>query len=362
MQSSVLFESQDRSVVIIDIPRSLEEAQVLPGQNITRQIVSTEPIATPWSLPEPKEHDANPVSHSAAIADLMTLEAVKSALETAVNNYTGPWCLPRAIRPEEADTTRSTTKNGSQSQKRKRKHQAVPTPPRMPGNNDVTPTVTHGLSPPFIPEQSNYLLGTIESQRDTFLRTAPQFNLIVLDPPWPSRSVKRKTDGYSTFYGINEARALLSQVPVAAHLKPDGLVAVWVTNKAAVADLLTASGGMFDQWGLEPIGEFVFDMESQWRKPWERLLITRKKGSRLGMPITPKVILAVPDVHSRKPNLRGLFADVLPLSYQGLEVFARSLTASWWSWGDEALFFQQRFHWNNTPDASTSDEQNVSDC
>ncbi|KAI0150395.1 MT-A70-domain-containing protein [Xylariaceae sp. FL1272] len=372
MHSSVLFESQDRTVVIIDIPRSLEEAQVLPGKKATRQIVSTEPIATPWSLPEPKEHNAIPVSHSAAVADLMALEAVNSALETAANSHTGPWCLERAITPDEVDATQSITKNGSPSHRRKRKHKAVPFAPQLSKEGDVATTVISGLSPPFIPEQSDHLLGTIEFQRDRFLRTAPQFDLIVLDSPWPSRSVKRKKEGYSTFYGMNEAGALLSQIPVAAHLKPDGLVAVWVTNKAAVVDLLTASGGIFDQWGIEPIGEYIwlkitssgtpiFDVESKWRKPWERLLITRKKGSLVKLPVTPRVILAVPDVHSRKPNLRSLFEDVLPRQYQGLEVFARSLTAGWWSWGDETLLFQQRPHWIDIPDASTGGKQDDGD-
>lgn len=159
-----------------------------------------------------------------------------------------------------------------------------------------------------------------------------------------------------TVQNIEEAGDLLSQIPVRSHLKRDGLVAIWITNKAAITDLLLASTGTLAQWGLEPIGEWVWlkvtstgepilDIESAWRKPWERLLIARHKGNSAVQPIQTKVLLGVPDTHSRKPNLRGLFEEVLPQGYLGLEIFARNLTAGWWSWGDEVLSFQKKRHW-----------------
>lgn len=160
----------------------------------------------------------------------------------------------------------------------------------------------------------------------------------------------------ATVYDTKEARGLLSRVPIASHLKRDGLVAIWVTNKAALTDLLTAPGGILAEWGLELVGEWIWlkvtsagepivNVESAWRKPWERLLIARRTGSLVLPPNRTRVMLGVPDIHSRKPNLRGLFEHVLPKDYIGLEVFARNLTAGWWSWGNEALFFQQGHHW-----------------
>ncbi|KAI1822794.1 MT-A70-domain-containing protein [Xylaria intraflava] len=351
MESSVLFKSSDSTVVIIDIPRSLEEAQVFPGQTTTRRIISTHPAKTPWQVPEPKKGTGNNGSPSAAIAELMTMESVKAALETARVSYDGPWCLPRVIRARVNHSAQNGTTgndsgidvNAHSPHKRKRRS------PALEDSEDTT-----SMSP-FIPEQSYRILGTIESQREAFLRDSPQFDLIVLDPPWPSRSVKRKSDSYTTVYNTEEARNLLYQIPIASHLKQNGLVAVWITNKAAIQDLVTAPGGIFAQWGLEPIGEWIWvkvtdvgepvlDVNSTWRKPWERLLVARRKGSLTSIPST-KVIFGVPDIHSRKPNLRGLFADVLPEGYLGLEVFARNLTAGWWSWGNEVLLFQQRHHW-----------------
>ncbi|KAK5633216.1 hypothetical protein RRF57_008930 [Xylaria bambusicola] len=171
---------------------------------------------------------------------------------------------------------------------------------------------------------------------------------------------------------MEEARELLGQIPIAARLKRDGLVAIWITNKAAVTDLLTSPGGILAQWGLEPIGEWIWlkitstgdpilDVESVWRKPWERLLIARRMGSLISLPVSRRVIIGVPDVHSRKPNLRGLFEDILPKGYIGLEVFARNLTAGWWSWGNEVLFFQQGHHWVEMEDEDEAPSEDKRD-
>ncbi|RYP52406.1 hypothetical protein DL768_002437 [Monosporascus sp. mg162] len=365
----VLFESPDKSAVVIDIPRSIEEAQVLPGQQaIERRLVSCSPIGEQWATPEPRNGDIQiaATQPSAAIAELMTLETARTALDGVRSSHAGPWCLSRVLVRRQAGGVGDESKDSSRKRKQtvlvgSDQEEAISEPVRQRQHGPPDPHAVNDPSPPFIPpfipEQSHYLLGSIASQREAFLRTAPQFDLIVLDPPWPSRSVKRKKrGGYSTAYGMREAGELLSQIPVASHLKRDGLVAVWVTNKAAVTDLLTSPGGIFSQWGLEPVGEWIWlkitasgdpvvDMESRWRKPWERLLIAKKIGSSARLPSHAKVIMAVPDVHSRKPSLRGLFKDILPDDYVGLEVFARNLTAGWWSWGDEVLRFQHRHHW-----------------
>ncbi|KAI1210883.1 MT-A70 family [Annulohypoxylon truncatum] len=339
----VLFESPDKSTVLIDIPRSIEEAQQLPGESIKRHIISSNPIETPWSTPEPKKKVlGQSVSPSAAIAELMILESVKAATQDVKHNYRGPWCLPRVLR--DASNASHDGLNTEESHKRKQACDSK--------EADMAPE-------PYIPHQSNYLLGTIESQRETFLANAPMFDLIVLDPPWPSRSVKRKRNSYKIANDMRETKDLLTKIPVASHLKPDGLVAIWVTNKTAVSDVLLSPSGIFSEWGIEFIGEWVWlkitssgnpvvDVEAQWRKPWERLLLGRKRGSTWQAPIPTKVILGVPDVHSRKPNLKPLFQSMMPENYSGLEVFARNLTAGWWSWGDEVLYFQQRHHWVET--------------
>ncbi|KAI1097760.1 MT-A70-domain-containing protein [Jackrogersella minutella] len=339
-RSCLLFESPDKTIVLIDIPRSIEEAQLSPGQAIKRHIISCSPVEIPWKTPEPKKALSRSASCSAAIAELMTLEIVKAALQNIKHNYEEPWCLPRMLTNTNKASSDVLPLKESHKRKQSSDEQEI----------DVVP------AEPYIPHQSRYLLGSIDAQRGTFLADAPMFDLVVLDPPWPSRSVRRKQNSYTIAYGMQEARDLLTQIPVASHLKPDGLVAIWVTNKAAATDLLTSPGGIFSDWGVEFVGEWIWlkitktgdpviDVEAQWRKPWERLLLGRKRGGMSKAPIPTKVIMGVPDVHSRKPNLKPLFPDILPANYNGLEVFARNLTSGWWSWGNQVLYFQQRHHW-----------------
>jgi N6-adenosine-specific RNA methylase IME4 len=326
--SSVLFESPDKSLVVLDISTSLEESQVLPSQIPRRRIVSAEPPATPYPTPEPRhgggDHSAfATASPGAQLAELMTTETVSSALQDLAStySYSGPFHRDRFVQPQQQ-------------------------PPSV------------SALPPLIPDKAEFLNGSIEAMRDSFHMSAPKFDLVVLDPPWPNQSARRKTDKYATVPNLKEMRNLLLQIPLASHLTPDGLVAVWVTNKHSIHDFLTSSTGLFAAWGLEVVtewtwlkvaasGEPLYDVESTWRKPWEKLIIAKRFGSKKPDALESKVIVAVPDVHSRKPNLRGLFQDVLGKECLGLEIFARNLTAGWWAWGDELLRFQQPEHWHD---------------
>lgn len=342
--SSVLFQSDDKTVVLLDIPRSLEEGQVLPGHRLLRRVYSDAPPSEPFPTPDPKRsrsgrrgggggrhasasggaaHDWPAQSPAAQIADLMITASVGSALQVLHDEYNGPLHLPRISAPLNSNGVETT----------------VPIPLPLPVQ-DATP-----------------LLGSIHESRQDFINTAPTFKLVVLDPPWPNRSAKRRTDRYATVANLAEMRDLLTSIPIAAHLAHDGLVAVWITNKASIPEFLTSPTGVFASWGVELVaewtwlkitaaGEPLYDVESIWRKPWEKILIAKRVGAPTPSNLKAKVILAAPDVHSRKPSLRGLFEHVLEeVNYSGLEIFARNLTAGWWSWGDQVLYFQEPQHW-----------------
>jgi N6-adenosine-specific RNA methylase IME4 len=339
--SPILFENKSKTVVLLDLVRSIEEAQVLPRDLATddpppplKRLISAPPPATPFVTPEPKNPPAPSASVSAQVAELMTLAAVEAALAETRAVYTGPWCLPRICQP------------------------VIALPPAEDG--DLLPCM-------IIPEASHHLNGTIDSQRDAFLVQAPaQFDVIVLDPPWPNRSAKRKRGNYHPVRDFDTIRDLLAHIPIASRLSPGGLVAVWITNSSLPADLLTSpKGGIFSQWDVELVGEWtwlkvtahgepIVSLGATYRRPWERLLIARRRGGLARGALEPKVIIAVPEVHSRKPSLRRLFNEILPAGYQALEIFARNLTAGWWSWGNEVLLFQHTQYW--TDDTSASSE------
>lgn len=339
-KQSICFQNEDRTIILIDVPKSIEEAQFLSlklksNSALFRRLVSSKPIEAPFKTPEPK-HDAGGLMDS--VANLMASAAASNALEFLKNSYSGSYCLPRIVLPLQPVGV-------ADGQKRKREVSA-----------DEEAQDERDVIKPFIPEGSVYLHGSISSERERFLTQAPSFDLIVVDPPWPNRSARRKRHNYKTADNMDELRRTLSLIPVAFRLAPNGLVAVWVTNKASVLELMTGPHGMFAEWGLEVVdewtwlkvtatGEPIVDIQSKWRKPWECLLIARRRGSKTILPNRGRVLVSVPDLHSRKPNLRGLFEDVFAPGFMGLEVFARNLTAGWWSWGDEVLKFQQPEHW-----------------
>lgn len=339
---SQLFHNKSHTVVLIDVPRSIEEVQVLSsklrhGSVALKRLVSSKPLEQPFLIPEPRNGN---LGLTDSVSDLMSTAAAANALEVLRKAYSGPWCLPRI-------TSTGQTEGIAEGQKRKRH----------------TSPDGYGLSKDagmvILPVASTYLLGTISSERERFLKEAPIFELIVLDPPWPNRSVRRKKNSYKIANNSDEIRETLSSIPVSTHLAPDGILAVWITNKASVLALVTGPDGLLDEWGLELVDEWVWlkvttagepiiDLESSWRRPFERLLIARRRGSKITLSSRGKVLVSVPDLHSRKPSLRGLFDDVFAPDYKGLEVFARNLTAGWWSWGDEALKFQEADYWKET--------------
>ncbi|KAG5993689.1 hypothetical protein E4U52_001754 [Claviceps spartinae] len=394
---SVIFQSNDATTVLLDIPRSLEEAQVLPGEPPRRRIYSASPRREPFLTPDPTSprrrrhgshsnsvrrgaaaHHGPTQSPAAQIADLMTTASVEAALRMLEESYQGPFYLPRlSSAPPLGAERRKKQHSGGQGGQNGQVDHVNKGNQEGPGNeidhdgHDSQGDRDHDspTSTIAVPE-ATFLHGSIKNLRNTFHHRAPIFNLIVLDPPWPNRSARRRSAAYTPVRHLAEMRTLLTSIPVAEHLARDGLVAVWITNKASIPELLASSDGdsVFASWGVQLAAEWtwlkitadgkpLYDMASVWRKPWEKILIAKRIGAPTPPRLRSKVIVAAPDVHSRKPNLRGLLEQVLgdgdgrgEVRYCGLEVFARNLTAGWWSWGDEVLHFQNRRYWADVSD------------
>ena len=187
-----------------------------------------------------------------------------------------------------------------------------------------------------------------------------QFDFILLDPPWENRSVRRSAR-YDTMRDtdpIAVLRAVLGQ-----HIAPGALVGCWITNRASIRDTALQA---FQAWDVQLIEEWawlkitvaglpVAQIDGLWRKPYEILLLGRKHGEEAqwsDSDVQRRAIVAVPDLHSRKPHLRCLIEPFLPAAYRALEVFARNLTAKWCSLGDEVLKYNWDGHWH-TQEGST---------
>ncbi|KAF8533934.1 MT-A70-like protein, partial [Trichophaea hybrida] len=165
---------------------------------------------------------------------------------------------------------------------------------------------------------------------------------VLLDPPWPNASAKRKRGGYKTESRFSIMPLLLG-LPMCDVLNTGGVVGVWITNKPSIRRQL---GSLLSAWCVDEVAEWVwvkttsfgkpvFALDSKsGRRPYEVLVLARRSG---GPEIPDKVIVGVPDLHSRKPGVKDLIEPFLPERYEAAEIFGRNLTEGWFTWGDEAI-------------------------
>jgi N6-adenosine-specific RNA methylase IME4 len=160
-----------------------------------------------------------------------------------------------------------------------------------------------------------------------------------------------------------EMRELLFDTKIELLMADNCLLGIWITNKPAVRDLVLGDEGLFACWAIELVEEWVWlkttlhgepvsPLEALWRKPYEVLLLGRKRPPNRQNAFTEdvkkRVIIAVPDLHSRKPCLKELIEPLMldPKEYSALEVFARHLVTGWWSWGNENIKFNWTGYWH----------------
>lgn len=365
MASCILYQNPESNVILIDIPRSIEVAQGA----VSQRLWSSKPIEHPYPSVAPKSEKARANLGAVSIEELLLQKHIQLSLDHLRGEWRGDWCLPREVKSVE-------TENEGTGRKRKRtavkdKDINVSTPPETPRaveaetqeepffrNSTAKATdmaVGSDQNIARIPSNSTVLCGDLNATIDIFQSHAPNFDLIILDPPWPNRSARRKKS-YGISYGNHEIKALLSSLPLADHSTEDAFIGIWVTNKPAFRDMVLGEGGLFEGWGVQLVEEWIWlkvtsagepisELGSMWRKPYEILLVGRR-GAFPDSDVKRRVLVGVPDLHSRKPNLKSIFEQVMKKKkYEALEIFARNLTSGWWAWGNEVLKFQSDECW-----------------
>ncbi|XP_044280011.1 N(6)-adenine-specific methyltransferase METTL4 isoform X2 [Varanus komodoensis] len=206
----------------------------------------------------------------------------------------------------------------------------------------------------LFPPKSAFLLSDI-SFIQPLLDYNKKFGIIVIDPPWENKSVKRSNRyGYLSHWQIK-------QIPVPALAAPDCLVVTWVTNRQK--HLRFVKNELYPHWCVHGVvewfwvkitrsGEFIFPLDSFHKRPYEILVLGRVKQhpdiplriSEDGVcPAIPdhKLIVSVPcTLHSHKPPLTEILKGYTKPDVECLELFARNLHPGWTSWGNEVLKFQ----------------------
>ncbi|XP_069127421.1 N(6)-adenine-specific methyltransferase METTL4-like [Argopecten irradians] len=189
-----------------------------------------------------------------------------------------------------------------------------------------------------------------------------KFDMIVMDPPWQNKSVKRLKK-YSSMSNDD-----LLDIPIQRLGADNSVVVVWVTNRWQHIQFIKDT--LFPRWSVQFVaewhwvkvtksGEMVYAFDSPHRKPYEVLIIGRLVNSTVetktedvgGEPLQEekgisqipinKVIVSVPScLHSVKPPLQVVMKEYLPSNSHCLELFARNLTPDWTSWGNQVLKHQ----------------------
>ncbi|RMY94106.1 hypothetical protein D0864_05589 [Hortaea werneckii] len=466
MASPVLWQNESQTTILIDIPRSIEAAQGTPEAPCHDHLLSVTPLETPFPSNKPKSEAARAklVGNSTdEQLDREYVELLSKALTETHKAYHGRWCLPRPFvqeRPRAAKKRKLEGNESSNSVQSTHTQEGLPedllrtlaetdhssdpsdykitlhptqgspanattsTPspyitnrnPR-PATLSISPHQTQHPHAFHLPPASSFSLSncthstpfrhSLRSQADTEETPYP-FDLILLDPPWPNRSIKRThltphRSRYPVAPNLPTITDLLHSLDLEMLMSPSCVVGVWITNKPSIREtVLDPSEGVFAAWGAELVEEWVWmkttargepvsSLEGVWRRPYEVLLVGRRRkdgmsGTRGGegfweeglgedgddgegeRKVKRRVILGVPDLHSRKPCLKGLMEEILlrdhhhhhghhhhdgRTGYRALEVFARNLVAGWWSWGDECLKFNWEGYWRSGDERET---------
>ncbi|NXP15375.1 METL4 protein, partial [Thinocorus orbignyianus] len=204
----------------------------------------------------------------------------------------------------------------------------------------------------LVPPKSSFLLSDI-SCLQPLLNYKKKYDVIVIDPPWENKSVKRSNRySYLSSWQIKE-------IPVPALAAPNCLVVTWVTNRQK--HLRFVKDELYPHWSVKTLaewhwvkitraGEFVLPLDSLHKKPYEVLILGRVQGGvkealRKSEDVLPipehKLIVSIPcSLHSHKPPLTAVLAEFIKPDVECLELFARNLQPGWTSWGNEVLKFQ----------------------
>ncbi|XP_043960313.1 N(6)-adenine-specific methyltransferase METTL4 isoform X2 [Gambusia affinis] len=225
----------------------------------------------------------------------------------------------------------------------------------------------------IIPPNTAFLLSDF-TRIQPLVQCGRRFDVIVIDPPWENKSVKRSRR-YSSL-----PSSQMKRLPVPLLGSPGCLVATWVTNRPS--HLRFVRDELYPHWGVEVVaewfwvkvttsGEFVFPLDSPHKKPYEVLVLGRYRPANdhtsplqtANVPVEDKrLIVSVPSaLHSQKPSLSEVLKLYVGAEAKCLELFARSLQPRWTSWGNEVLKFQHVSYFNLGP-ADTSKAEATEDA
>lgn len=401
MLSSVLYQDDSGRTTLLDLPLSIENGQELPcavSVQRTNRILSAPPPEQPYPSIEPKGLKREKLLAEIPRTEQKYHQEVQALISNSLQEIRAArgerlWLLPRKTTRRFIENTRASIEASSLVVPEPRAIRTIAETPIIlssipnvftafaeiedrtvtnPSNSPTHLIVEHQTY--HIPPCSTFLLSDVRrlcSNTTRFPNSVfPQsFDFIIMDPPWQNRSVR-----HAKTYQLPESHLedpFLNVLPVLdSHLKPYGLVGIWVTNKARIRHLVLHS---LYQTGFKLQGEWIWvkttasgdpvtPLDGLWRRPYETFLLFGRDQSHVSLNtdileeakipcwvtgVPRRILVAVPGHHSQKPSLKEfiepLFANAT--KYRALEIFARNLTAGWFSYGDEVLKYNWEGNW-----------------
>ena len=374
MHPAIFYQNASKSVTVLDLPRSIAQ-----GQRTSATLCSSPAPECPYPSTEPKGWKREKLLATTPGAEREYHSGIHELLECALsearsNIGDSDWCYPRTEQCAPPVEVSQLTTDRCEDQLR------APQPPlllsafenHIPdldsmryllmantlGSKALLTAEAHSFHVPPLSvslcspiADGLWLMGDALKSQTLAIGTngcGSRFDFVLLDPPWANRSVRNAKSYKMTDAQRDPFQEVLPML--ASSITPNGIVAIWVTNKADVRDIVLRSMKrisfeLLGQWVWLKVtrrGDPVTALDGVWRKPYEVLLLFSKSSTTS---MQGRTLIAVPDLHSRKPCLKELIDPFLPHPYRALEVFSRYLTAGWWSWGDECLKYQHTSQW-----------------
>ncbi|RXM37060.1 Methyltransferase-like protein 4 [Acipenser ruthenus] len=209
----------------------------------------------------------------------------------------------------------------------------------------------------LIPPRSSFLLADI-SCIQPLVKYNKTYDVIVLDPPWENKSVKR-SNRYNSLPSCQ-----IKQIPIPSLAAPDCLVVTWVTNRQKHLQFVKEE--LYPYWSIEVLAEW------QWVKKYKThgtvTMLPRSGRKKVLSPRTSRGIvrkvnnsprLTAKDIQSELAAsgtgvsistigqvLHDVLKEFVDPEAKCLELFARNLQPGWTSWGNEVLKFQHLSYFN----------------